>query len=490
MKKILFLVPVFVLVFMGCPSNKAPLTPERPVGPRVAIPNFPDTFAVVTTDPNDDDISYRFNWGNGIISEWSEFKPSGDTYYTTYTYQIDGNYQVTCQAKDQKGKTSGWSEYLLVRCGLGRIRWAFTCPDEAFFNSTAAIDDNGNIYAGCEYGHLHSIGANGAERQGWPFVSSTQDEFISSPAIAPNGTIYACDRGGNIYALTANKNILWSKFVNEEIIASPAVGRNSEIYINTLDGLYAFSASGGQMWRNESIVGVSSVTIDQNNYLYVGTEDDYFYCLDTAGNIRWQYLVDDEIISSPVAMPNNRVCVGCIDGRIYIFQPDSGFIIRTSSYGTISSTPAIGTDGSIYLTTEEGVLAKLFPDGDYEWSFSTDGYNCSSPAIVRYAGVNQDIVYFSTTWGKKKRSDEDLDSLYMIKEDGTRFGACAIPQGYPSDEGFISSPMITVDGTIIIGGGIDDNDIGGLFALTGKGLLANSTWPLFRRDRKNSGRMQ
>lgn len=489
MKKILFLSPILLLIFIiGCPGNKPPLTPERPMGPRVAIPNYADTFAVVTSDPEGDSICYRFNWGNGIFSDWSEFKASEDTYYTTYAYAADGNYQVICQAKDQKGKTSAWSEYLLVRCGLGRIQWSYTCPDVGVFNSTAAIDNNGNIYVGDEWGHLHSFSSNGAHRTGWPFVSYTEDEFISSPVIAPNGTIYACDRGGYVYALTANKAVLWNKFLGSEIVATPAVGRNSEIYVNTIDGFFALKSNGQDWWDIDSIKGISSATLDANNHLFIGTDDGYFYSLDTNGTIRWRYYAGDEIISSPAIMPNNRICVGCEDGYVYIFQRDSGFISRTNLVASVSSTPAIGTDGSIYATNEDGMLVKLLPDGDIDWFISTDGYITTSPAVVRYAGVNQDIVYFKTSWGKKKFDDDD--SLYMIKADGSRFSACAMPQGYPSEEDLLSSPMITSDGTILIGGGFDENDIGGFFALTGKGILANSTWPLFRRDTKNSGRVE
>lgn len=489
MKKILFISPILSLIFMlGCPGNRSPQTPDRPIGPRVAIPNFPDTFAVVTSDSEGDSICYRFNWGNGIISNWSEFKASEDTFYTTYTYQQNGNYQVICQAKDQKGKTSAWSEYLLVRCGLGKIQWSFTCPDGGLFNSTAAIDDNGNIYAGCEWGHLHSFTSNGGQRPGWPFVSYTEDEFISSPAIAPNGTIYACDRGGYVYALTSNKDVLWSKFLGSEIVASPAVGRSSEVYVNTVDGFFAIKSNGQDFWDIDSIKGMSSPVLDQNNRLYIGTDDNYFYALDTNGNISWRYNIGDEIVSSPALMPNQRICVGGMDGYLYIFQSDSGFISRTNLVASISSTPAVGTDGSIYVTTEDGMLVKVLSNGDIDWFIATDGYNTSSPTVVRYAGVDQDIVYFKTSWGKKKYDDED--SLYMIRGDNTRFGAAALPQGYPSEEGLLSSPVITSDGTILIGAGIDENDIGGFFALTGKGLLANTTWPVFRRDRKNSGRMQ
>ncbi|MEO0074514.1 MAG: PQQ-binding-like beta-propeller repeat protein [candidate division WOR-3 bacterium] len=494
MKKIIkTLLALLMLIFISCFSNRAPQRPEMPIGSGTAIPNIPEPFSAVSVDPEGDSIAYRFDWGNGIVSNWSAFVASGDTYTTSYTYTTEGNFRVRCQAKDHKGKSSSWSDELLVRCGLGRIRWSFTCPDQGVFNSTAAIDANGNIYVGCECGHLHSFTASGSARWGMRgFVSNTEDEFIASPAIADNGTIYACDRGGYVYALTDNKTLLWQRFLGAEIVGSVAVGRNNEIYVNTIDGFYALSANGQTLWSIDSIQGVSSPTLDSNNFLYVGTSDHYLYCLDTSGTIRWRYALDDEIISSPAVMLNKRICVGCQDGRIYFFHPDTGFILRTSSYGAVSSTPVIGSDGSIYITSEDGYLAKLDAMGNYLWSYPTDGYNTSSPTVVRYPELNQDIIYFKVSWGKKKgmvTRYEDEDSLYMIKADGSRFAAVALPQGYPSEEGLLSSPMIASDGTILIGAGFDEeSESGGFFALTGKGNLVNSSWPVFRHDIKNTGR--
>jgi outer membrane protein assembly factor BamB len=481
---LLFVSATFLFI-ISCGGQK----PEIPTvtGPLVMIPAVSDTFSTVTTDPNGDNIRYRFDWGNGTITDWSEALASGSTYKTTFAYTNRGQYYVKAQAKDQTGKASDWSESHKVICGLGMVIWSMP-PDEEFddeINSTPAIDDQGNIYAGCIEGHVHSFTANGSQR--WRFEASY--EVISSPAIASNGTIYACDRDGYVYALnSSNGTQLWSVNTGaSDIIATPAIGRRDEIYINTADGLYAISAQGQIMWDLPDINGASSVAIDASNNLYVGTSDGYLFSFDTAGNTRWSYNVGGEIISSPAITSDGKICFGADDGYFYMLNSDSTLFRRTLIGTSISASPVIGTDGAIYITTDDGTLNKFSSDGTEEWFFTTDASFPSSPAVVRYTNTTDDIIYFKASWGKKKQADED--SLFMVKADGSEFAAGAIVQNSP--DAITSSPMVGSDGTIYIGGGIDwDTDEGGLFALAGRGTVVSSSWPLFRQNRKNTGRSQ
>ena len=475
------------LVFIGC-GNKPPAI-EQPNGPSVVLPSVSDTFSAIATDPDGDNVKYRFDWGDGTISEWSDLFPSGAVHKTTYAYSSQNYYNIKCQAKDEKGKSSDWSIPFHVICGLGFIKWQLPADDDfdCECNSTPAIDDQGNIYVGCVSGHIHSLKANGQER--WRFNSASFDEFISSPAIAANGNIYACDRCGTIYALTSDGALIWSHFTGGEILATPAIGRNNELYVASTDGyLYAYSAQGQEMWQREigSIGGRSSVAIDSDNHLFFGDDDGYFYSYDTAGNLRWRYEIGWEVYSSPAIMPNGKICFGAQDGYFYILNPDSTLFHRENLVYNLSSSPVIGSDSAIYITSEDGHLFRLSLNGDLDWVYPTQGYSGSSPAIVRNSFYNGDMIYFKVSWGKEK---QDEDSLFMIKSDGTRFAASTIPQAMSAE--FVSSPMVGQDGTVYIGGGINyDTDEGGFFALTGRGTVINNNWPLFRHDTKNTGRTQ
>jgi len=492
MKKIFFLVTILTLtfIFVGCPSGQKPLPPVVS-GPLVVMPGIADTFSAVSTDPDGDNIKYQFDWGNGEISEWSTLLASGSVYKVVHTYTNKGIYSVKAKARDQKGKTSEWSNLLSVACGLGILRWTFTCPDQEDFNSTPAIDNQDNIYAGCYAGHIHSVNANGQVR--WQYDNGTAYEFDASPAIAPNGNIYACDGNGVVHCINPNNGSqIWSRTVGYAIVATPAVGANNEVYVNSDDGfLYAINAQGQELWHQSAGgVSLSSPAIDANKNIYVGSDDGHLYSYDSLGNLRWRYYVGDEISSSPAIMPNGKICFGANDGYFYILNPDSTLYHAENLIDEISTSPVIGTDSAIYITTEGGKLVRLDPDGNYDWDFPTEGDYTSSPAVVRYSGISGDIIYFKVNLVNKRQSD--VDSLYMIKSDGTRFAAASIfPVGGLPDPEIVSSPTVGNDGTIYIGGGVDfDSEQGGLFALSGRGTVASSSWPLFRHDTKNTGRVQ
>jgi len=89
--------------------NHTPNTPSTPSGPSSGIIDTTYSFTALTTDPDGDSISYQFDWGNGIISSWSSFRPSGNSITLTYSWTDSGSYNVKARAKDRVGAISNWS---------------------------------------------------------------------------------------------------------------------------------------------------------------------------------------------------------------------------------------------------------------------------------------------------------------------------------------------------------------------------------------------
>ena len=96
----------------------------------------------------------------------------------------------------------------------------------------------------------------------------------------------------------------------------------------------------------------------------------------------------------------------------------------------IDSSPAIGTDGTIYFGSHDRKFYALAPDGRKKWEFATGGPIVSSPAL------NQDqCLYFTSVDG----------CLYALNLDGSlrwRLRTGGITE---------SSPVIGTDGTIYVG---------------------------------------
>ena len=70
------------------------------------------TFTTSTTDPEGEDIYYKFDWGDGTISDWIGPYTSGATGEGSYTWSTAGIYDIRVKAKDINEAESDWSEQL------------------------------------------------------------------------------------------------------------------------------------------------------------------------------------------------------------------------------------------------------------------------------------------------------------------------------------------------------------------------------------------
>jgi outer membrane protein assembly factor BamB len=149
-----------------------------------------------------------------------------------------------------------------------------------------------------------------------------------------------------------------------------------------------------------------------------------------------------------------------------------------------------------------GYLCALNPDGTLKWWTQNDLYSSTSPAI----GFGDTIYVIGHGWFKAINPDGTLKCAAeigsscspLIGSDGTIYlegsvgfsvGLLALnPDGSLKWEYYIghavsSELAIGPDGTIYLG--CNDSYF---YAIQGSGQLANSPWPKFRHDSKNTGR--
>jgi len=70
-------------------------------------------YTFIATDPEDDDISYYVEWGDGTITDWTSFVESGDEITLTHTFEEEGMYTIKAKVKDTFEQESDWG-YLEV----------------------------------------------------------------------------------------------------------------------------------------------------------------------------------------------------------------------------------------------------------------------------------------------------------------------------------------------------------------------------------------
>lgn len=80
--------------------------PSKPTidGPPKGKPDTEYTFTASSSDPDGGALQYRWDWGDGNYSEWS------DTQEASYTWSSENNFQIRVMSQDNDGGESEWSD--------------------------------------------------------------------------------------------------------------------------------------------------------------------------------------------------------------------------------------------------------------------------------------------------------------------------------------------------------------------------------------------
>jgi parallel beta-helix repeat protein len=71
--------------------------------------NVEYTYTTNTTDPDDDQVAYYVDWGDGTNSGWTTFYNSGEEASVKHTWTVKGTYEIKVKAKDIHDAESNWS---------------------------------------------------------------------------------------------------------------------------------------------------------------------------------------------------------------------------------------------------------------------------------------------------------------------------------------------------------------------------------------------
>jgi hypothetical protein len=114
-------------VLFGDPSlsiadtSQEPLKPEKPSGPTSGVVNTKYTYTTSTTDPENDELYYLFDWGDGSFSGWQGPYSSGEDFSSEHTWTSKGDYGIRVRVKDEHGMMSEWSDTLPISMPRNKI---------------------------------------------------------------------------------------------------------------------------------------------------------------------------------------------------------------------------------------------------------------------------------------------------------------------------------------------------------------------------------
>ncbi len=196
--------------------------------------------------------------------------------------------------------------------------------------------------------------------------------------------------------------VIWSRQLASQILTSPARGPNGDLYFsNEADELVAVDAKGADRWKFPAGTRCSAAVVDPAGVIYFSADQpaNRFLAVYPDGTKKWEVPLQVNTLSVPVITYDGRIYVTSGDGLLNALNPD-GSVIWSTQLGTRFnvSPPSIGRDGTIFIGAGHpdplqqytvGDCLALYPDGSIAWKFSTRG-PFASPAIGR-----DNSVYFA-----------------------------------------------------------------------------------------------
>jgi outer membrane protein assembly factor BamB len=330
--------------------------------------------------------------------------------------------------------------------------WSFPGPVE----SSVAVGPDGVGYVGDDDHNVYALDPSNPTAPAWFF--KTGGLVTSSPTLSPDGkTLYVGSQDGNVYALstqnptcttngpikTCTANKIWSTNLGGPVNGSPLLSADgSTLFVANANGdLRALHASDGSTaWGPfyfTAIPGSLALSPDGST-LYIATYSGYLYATPAvgtnAGKTYTAFYLDYPATGTPAVDSNGNIYVATTEGSLISFSPGNTtprWTFTIPNHTPAGTTPAVA-NGMVYFGDgDQNFYALNASNGQQVWFHHTGGPIGSSAAIsgnnLIYVGSDDGNIYAFGTSGQ----------VAWIK-----------PTGVPIH----ASPAIGPDGSMWVGG--------------------------------------
>jgi outer membrane protein assembly factor BamB len=312
------------------------------------------------------------------------------------------------------------------------VKWTFNITDDGIF-AQPLIGADGTLYLGTSSnpGSFYAVNPDGTMK--WVFQPGEEACFEGSAVLADDGTIYAgmyveATEVGRLYALnSADGSVQWTFEVPNAVYVSPKVGDDGTIYFADTATFFAVNPDGTEKWSLPTDdcwawYGCLAIGDDGTIYLLV---DFMLYAVNPDGTVNWTFEIDN--LSGSIAIGDDgTIYVTAWDGSLYALNSDG---TEKWSVGTAAFLyVVISDDGTLYTTTNTGVYAFNL-DGVELWNFPLDEYDVQTAPLIGADGT----IYFGTC---------NSQIFYALNSDGTE------KWSFATEYKNMGSPSIGPDGTL------------------------------------------
>lgn len=143
------------------------------------------------------------------------------------------------------------------------------------------------------------------------------------------------------------------------------------------------------------------------------------------GQIRWQVQTGFFVSSSPAIGADGTVYIGSDDNHLYAIYPDGNLRYKATFPQWVYSSPAISSDGYVYVGCEDGWLYAVDSLGNVNQVVKSHGQILSSPAIDSsgriFFGSEDSYVHcvYGGNWQWSYQTGGEVDASPAIGPDGT-----------------------------------------------------------------------
>ncbi len=383
---------------------------------------------------------------------------------------------------------SDGNNYLYALKPNGDTRWTFYAGGDV--SSSPVLGADGAIYFGSDAGKIYSLTTNGVKLWEYP----TGGDVNSSPTLSSQGVLYVGCTDGKLYALNiSSKGVApgpWPKYgknmqnSHNGLNGTYPVARIKRVQNNiplgqafTLDAGMSVDGDGGTLAYQWSVVYASSGAEQVNIYsptsavtqamikvpgrykislkVWDAQNQASYDVVELESGLAWTFTTGGSISSSPALASDGTIYVGSTDNKLYAVNGDGTKKWEFSTGGDVF-TPSLGSDGTIYVGSGDKKLYAVNAGGIKKWAFETQG-------SVMDIAVGADGTIYAGSADKK---------LYAIHADGTRKWT------YEASES-LQQPVIGVDGTIYVRSGyytlnalLPDGTLKWQYTLTSNSILS------------------